>query len=81
MILDDNIMPEKNLYYVGALIVKLLKECKHMKICELYSKYREQETHYVNMINFLLAIDWLFLCNMVEYDESIDGIKLCNSNV
>ena len=68
MLLPDNIHPENSLYYVGSHILQALNITDRPDMLELFAMTRFY--HHIQMPIFVLALDWLFLADLVELDDS-----------
>jgi len=74
MLLPDNIHPELCIYYNGALIIKALQEHVSPSILSLYGDIKSATD--MSFSTFILCLDWLYLINIAEVDES-GRVKLC----
>ena len=74
MLLPDNIHPELCVYYNGAIVIKSLKEHNNQPILSLYKHIKT--TVDMSFPTFILCLDWLFLINVAEVDES-GRVELC----
>lgn len=74
MLLPDNIRPDLSLYYIGSIILSILKDNKSMPIINLFQKLREKQN--VSFQSFVLSLDWLYLINAAEINEEGD-VVLC----
>ncbi|ACV63899.1 conserved hypothetical protein [Desulfofarcimen acetoxidans DSM 771] len=74
MLLPDNIHPELSIYYNGALVIKKLKEQNGQYILSLYENIKT--TTDMSFPTFILCLDWLFLINVAEVNES-GRVELC----
>lgn len=75
MIVSRDIHPERDFYYMGAKVIKVLEESKSKVIdfFEVYSSLKEQEKISVNL--YVLTLDWLFLLNVIEKNENGDLVR------
>lgn len=75
MIVSNNISPEKNLYYIGSLILNLLNDnANKLDILVLYERLIK-----INNIPFVLytyALDWLFISSLIIIDKK-GNVKKC----
>ena len=74
MLLPDNIHPEQTVYYNASHILCILLQKKQMNLLDLYV----DTTSSIKMSFpvFALSLDWLFLMDIINYNE--DGwIVLC----
>ncbi len=69
MILSRDIHPEKQLYYVGSLVLDALQNASSSKLSyfELFLAVRKKHNLPVRM--FTLALDWLFLLGAIHYNN------------
>lgn len=67
MLLPDSIHPENSLYYIGSIILQALKATDRPDMLELFAMTRFY--HNIQMPVFVLSLDWLFLADLVEFDE------------
>ena len=68
MILPINMHPKLCLYYIGAVILKELKEHSYSNIMELYIKIASQQQkdlYKISLSSFILSLDWLFLIDEI----------------
>lgn len=73
MLLPDNIHPDNSVYYNGAIVLKILQECKKVELLELYEKVREVKT--ISFSLFILCLDWLYLIDVAVLKSS--DVELC----
>lgn len=66
MIIDKNVNPERDLYYLGGLLIDLLSKKKNEEIdyIELYKAFRKKQEITINL--YSLTLDWLFILGLVE---------------
>lgn len=81
-ILNNEIHPEDSLYYIGAKILEqLFKSNTEFNIISLYdsiindiSAYnknnKKQQLKLINFVNYVLALNWLFLSNKIDYNNN-----------
>ncbi|MBR2507370.1 MAG: ABC-three component system middle component 6 [Treponemataceae bacterium] len=74
MLLPDNIRPELSIYYIGSLILSVLKYNRSLPLIDLFQKVKEKGS--VSFQSFVLGLDWLYLINAAEVTEQGDVI-LC----
>jgi hypothetical protein len=63
MLLPNNIKPELSIYYNGAIILSFLKIENTQTIIELFEKVKQKNR--ISFSIFLLALDWLYLLEVV----------------
>ena len=65
MIIDKNINPQRDVYYLGALLIKVLKDnSSEISFFEAFIQFNQREK--VSMSLFTLAMDWLFLIGAIS---------------
>lgn len=66
MIVNKNINPERDLYYLGGKLIELLDNSgkKEFDYFELYSDLNNDNNISINL--FSLALDWLFILGVVK---------------
>lgn len=74
MLLPDNIKPEYSIYYVGSVIIEKLKN-KTYSLLDLFQSINELND--VSFSLYSLALDWLYLIDMAEINDSGE-IVLCS---
>lgn len=75
MIINKDIRPERKIYYIGALVIDVLKENEEDSINHLSVFEKLQEKESVTVEVFMLALDWLFLLGAVKLEQGI--LKKC----
>lgn len=75
MLLPDNIHPEHTLYYNGAFVLQTIQQHCAINLLDLY--LNTKKNHEMSMPIFILCLDWLFLLNLVIFDEQ-GQVKLCS---
>lgn len=78
MVIDSDMHPEKNIYYIGAVIIDIM--VRHAKadldIDSLLKKYNANCKQPISMDYLLLGLDWLFILGTVSIDNK-GVIKKC----
>lgn len=76
MIIDKNINPERDLYYLGSILIDVLqnKETKEIDYMDLYSFINNKKEITINL--YSLTLDWLFILGLVTKSEN-GKIKIC----
>ncbi len=75
MIVDRDTVPEQKLYFIGALIIDLLRQVNDsVDLLSLYESYLKKHGDIV-ITKFLLVMDWLFIIGVVESKNG--EIKAC----
>lgn len=75
MIVSKDITPNKNLYYVGALVIEVLKKqnTNKLDIIEVYKEVNKKEN--ISMSLLLFSFDWLFMIDILNIED--EEIKIC----
>jgi len=76
MIIDKNINPERDLYYLGGILIDVLlnNENKEVDYMDLYILMNSKKEITINL--YSLTLDWLFILGLVAKGE-IGKIKIC----
>lgn len=76
MIIDKNINPERDLYYLGGILIDVLKNNgnKEVDYMDLYSLVKVKKDITINL--YSLTLDWLFILGLVNKGEK-GKIKIC----
>ncbi|CAA7392958.1 MULTISPECIES: ABC-three component system middle component 6 [Chryseobacterium] len=76
MIIDKNINPERDLYYLGGLLIDVLSKKKSSEIdyLELYRLFNQKQNVTINL--YSLTLDWLFISGIITKGEN-GKIKKC----
>jgi hypothetical protein len=75
MLVPDNIHPEQTIYFNGAFVLKTIQEHRTIDMFDLYI-YTTTERE-MSMPVFVLCLDWLFLLNLVTFNEN-GKVELCS---
>lgn len=69
MIVNKNINPERDLYYLGGKVIEILDNSNNAKFdyFELYSNLNKNHNISINL--FTLVLDWLFILGAVKKDK------------
>ena len=75
MLLDNNTHPERDIYYLGSVLLSVLEASENDKVdfFDTFEKFKEVED--VSMSLYGLTLDWLFLLGAVKFDRKY--IKKC----
>lgn len=70
MILNKNIHPERDLYFLGGVFIDLLDSHPGERIdfFDLYA--RANETNSISINLFTLVLDWLFILGIIKKGEN-----------
>ncbi|WP_414738076.1 ABC-three component system middle component 6 [Entomospira nematocerorum] len=76
MIIEPTLSPYQSLYYIGAMLLTIMKERESQYLFELYEEYqRRYAKEPMPYKKFILAIDYLYILNKVKL---VDGkLRLC----
>ena len=75
MIVTQNTNPKREIYYLGALTLEVLKQDNgKVDLFDLFQRVTEKEE--IGMSLFLFVLDWLFLIDTIKQDNGV--IKLCS---
>ncbi len=75
MIVSKDITPDKNIYYIGALVIRILKDLNIDKI-DILDVYKELNKKYnISITLLILTLDWLFILDII-YIKNYE-VKLC----
>lgn len=66
MIINKDINPERQIYYISSLILKELKN-KNSNFFEIYSNLKKKTNLSINL--FVFSIDWLFLLGIIKIEK------------
>jgi len=74
MILGKDIHPQREIYYLGAMVIESLKASDNgYEFFVLYQQLGRKEKISINL--FALTLDWLFMLGLVENKKGI--VKKC----
>lgn len=76
MIIDKDTHPERDCYYLGAVLIDLLSESdtEEVDYLDLYDAFNQQQSISINL--YALTLDWLFLLGVISQGEQ-GRIKKC----
>jgi hypothetical protein len=76
MIVDKNTNPERDLYYLGGILIDILsnKNSKEIDYIDLYKLFNQKLEITISL--YSLALDWLFILGLVTKGEN-GKIKKC----
>lgn len=69
MIINVEREPDLSLYYLGGIILSILKEVSIIEIDELLTKVRLEIKESIHIDFLYYALDWLFLLSLIKLDE------------
>lgn len=75
MIVDTDTNPKNQIYYIGGLILNILKqqEDKNFSYIEVFERLNELQKVSINL--YTLSLDWLYLLGTITYSE--EGLLKC----
>lgn len=68
MLLPENVHPTNSLYFNGAFVFQALKLVGETELVDLYLE--SQKLRQMPMPIFVLALDWLFLADLVNFNAN-----------
>lgn len=70
MIVDKNINPERDLYYLGGILIDVLSQKKGNDIdyMDLYRLFNQKQEITINL--YSLTLDWLFILGLIGKGEN-----------
>lgn len=75
MIVNKDMHPERKIYYIGALILDVLKST-HQNNIDFFSIYQKiNENQKISIRLYTLTLDWLFILGTIDTDKGY--IKKC----
>ena len=74
MLVNINTNPQRNLYYLGSLVLETLKNYKVIELFDLYEMVNKKEE--INMQLFIFVLDWLFIIDAIK--QTNGKIELCS---
>jgi hypothetical protein len=76
MLLVPHIHPTKDIYYLGAKLIKILGNLKNGKKVDFFEAFNKMKAYNITINLFILTIDWLFVLGIVN--NVADGfIEIC----
>jgi len=75
MIIGKDINPKKEIYYLGGIVVKILKEFPQEEVVFFDAFQRVSEVEKVSINLFTLTLDWLFILGIITLNKGY--IKKC----
>lgn len=79
MLVDSDKHPEKNIYFIGARQLGLLRSAKEKEqdIYALFKKYNSKGPTKISFDYFMLGLDWLFLLGLIQANQK-GNVSLCS---
>lgn len=71
MILGKDIHPQRKIYYLGAIVIEILKSTNNEgdDFFSLYEQVSKKEKISMNL--FALTLDWLFVLGLIEHKKGL----------
>ncbi|MDR0574808.1 MAG: hypothetical protein LBG96_12410 [Tannerella sp.] len=71
MILGKDIHPQRKIYYLGSIVIEILKstDSKGDDFFSLYEQVSKKEKISMNL--FALTLDWLFVLGLIENKKGL----------
>ena len=67
MLLPNNVSPDKSLYFLGGIVLEIIKSSKLINVDELYVEaLKRRDISYQLMI---LTLDWLFAVGAIDIND------------
>lgn len=75
IVINNDINPEREIYYLGAIVIEILKSISSQKIdmLDVFQLLNRKKRISINL--FVLTLDWLYLVGSINYREG--GIVKC----
>ncbi len=69
MILDRDIHPERKIYYLGSLVLNIIKDspADNIDVFDAFQELNKREKISMNL--FILTLDWLFILGTVKMNR------------
>lgn len=79
MIISQNINPKNSLYVIGANLIRIMsvRKNKNYDLIFLYEEYQKLYNKNISLNNVLYGLDWLYLLNIISYNEEKGFIQKC----
>lgn len=75
MIVDVDTNPQNQIYYIGGLILNILKQQKNVVFSYMDVFETLNKEHKVSINLYTLSLDWLYLLGTINYNEK--GLIKC----
>ena len=75
MIVDVDTNPQNQIYYIGGLILNILKQQKNVAFSYMDVFETLNKEHRVSINLYTLSLDWLYLLGTINYNEK--GLIKC----
>ncbi len=70
MINDKNTNPKRDLYYLGGVVINVLRQGNsRVNFFDAFEEVRKRERISINL--FSLTLDWLYLLGLVELNHGV----------
>lgn len=79
MIVSQNVTPKNSLYVIGANLIRIMSVKKNINydLIFLHQQYKKLYNKNISINNILYGLDWLYLLNIVSYNEEKGLIQKC----
>ena len=67
MIISKDLNPERHVYYIGGLILNLIKTQKEIDFFDIFQKINKKNNISLNL--YTLSLDWLYLLGLINQKE------------
>ena len=77
MIVDRDIHPDRNLFYVGAKVLDniQLHQFGVIAVLDLFERTSKTVEFSISLDDFILSLDWLFLLGAIKHNEEGDIVR------
>lgn len=75
MIINMEREPKYSLYYVGAMILEVLKKEKSICIDNLYNHIRDSFNDDISIDFIYYSLDWLYILSLIKFES--DKVVVC----
>lgn len=76
MIIDQDVNPKRNLYYLGGKVLSILAALPNGRTDVLTIFYEVKKTDEVSLKLVILALDWLYVLGVIRLTSN-GGIEKC----
>lgn len=69
MLVSKDINPERQVYYLGAMVIEIMKksQSKRVNFLEVFYKLNEKENISIGL--YTLVLDWLFIIGLITKNK------------
>ena len=78
MILSNSLRPQHTIYYLGAILIKCIREHSSTTIdsIDLYESFKTKVKSKITFLQYMYTLNWLYLLDLVELNDKGD-IVIC----